>query len=116
LLHAQALGQHDLGEFGGRSSVGMGEGYLGVRADARHRGPQLVGGVGDKLLLAQSCSLEASQHSIHRGGEPGDLIAAGGLRNSAVQLLCRDLIDLSADRFDRGQSPSDDSPCRHGQQ
>ena len=79
-------------------------------------GAQLVGGVGDEALLAPAGLLEAVEHLVHRAGQPGDLVVAGGLRDAPVEVVDADRGDLGADALHRPQRAPDQRPHHGGQQ
>src|SRR6476619_6863689 len=102
-LNPLLFGQHHIGELLGGHPVGMGEFDLGVLADDRDRRAQLMRCVGYEAALAVSRIFQSLQHSVHRGGEPTDLVVGFGLRYPPVQLRGRDLVHLPPDRVDGGQ-------------
>jgi len=88
----------------------MGECDLGVLADGRDRRAQLMRCVGYEAALAVSRIFQSLQHSVHRGGEPTDLVVGLGLRYPPVQLRGRDLVHLPPDRVDGGQGATHGEP------
>ena len=60
-------------------------------------------------------ALQAGQHLVHRHGQAGDLVVAGGFGHPTVEIAEPDRGDLGADPLHRAQRPSDDGPDQRGQ-
>jgi hypothetical protein len=98
-LHARRLLEDAAMRRGQVSTVGVREVDLELGPNARERASQLVRRVRDEPLLLERAPLEALEHRVHRRGEPVDLIAGSGLRNSEMQIGASDVRDLRADRL-----------------
>ena len=103
------LGRHRIG------AGGVGQVDLELGPHACQRGAQLVGGIGDEPALAVGGRLDAFEHPVHGAGQAGHLVVAGRDRDSAVEALPADALDLGADRLDRTQRPAHHHPQERGE-
>ena len=71
------------------------------------RAAQFMGGIGDEPLLELSRGIEPIEHSVHRGGQAGDLVVPGRGWHAPVELRPIDRISLSPDDFDGSQRSPD---------
>ena len=96
---------------------------VGVAADRRDRGAQLVRGVGDELpqpVLAAPTFVQqrrdAVQHVVEGDAQPADLGARVGLVHPAVQVAAGDVVGRRRHRLQRPQLPPDDQAGGGAQQ
>jgi hypothetical protein len=110
VLEPQPLGPHALGQGHRAGPLRVRQGHLGVLAQAGHRGAELVGGVGDEPPLPLLGPLQAFEHAVHGGRQPGDLVAGGGRGHPAVQLAGRDLVHFPPDGVHGSEGPAHHLP------
>ena len=109
-LHPRRLLEHGVRQLALGQGTRMGARDLGRLPDARERRAQLVGGVGDELLLPVAGVLETSEHLVHGQREPVDLVAGARLGHPPVQPVAGDLLDLAPDSLDRCERPGGHHP------
>ena len=74
------------------------------------RAAQLVRGVGHEPLLAPRGVLDAVEHGVHRAGQAGHLVVAGGHGHPPAQVGRRRSRHLAPDRLDRPQRAARPAP------
>ncbi len=92
--------------------AGVGEGDLKEGAQARERGAQLVGGVGDEVTLSLEGGLQAGEQAVEGVAELGQLVRGLTEIEAPVQVSGGDDLGGGDDGAQRAQEPAGDEPAQ----
>ena len=110
VIEAVVLGEHGPRHRRPVDVVGVAQGRLDLGADRRHRGAQLVAGVGDELALLDRRLLQPVEHVVHGDRQQCDLVLGRRHRDPGVEVRARQLAHPTGHDPDRRQGLSGDDP------
>ena len=82
----------------------VGQGELGLGADAGQRRAQLVGELGREALLAPQAGGQAGEQAVERGGQLGELVARGAEVEAALEVALAPVGGLGGHAGHRAQA------------